>query len=39
MVIGILPNQAYDVFRIFHNKKKDVNKSRDIIWLNKSYGS
>jgi hypothetical protein len=32
-------NNADDVYRIFNIKTKQIIKSRDLVWLNLSYGN
>jgi hypothetical protein len=38
MYVGYRPNHPYDVYRMLNLKTKHIIKSRDILWLNKSFG-
>ena len=39
MFVGYPDNHADDVYRIFNIKTKQIIKSRDLVWLNLSYGN
>jgi hypothetical protein len=35
--VGFTVNHADDVYRLLNPKTKSIIKSRDVVWLNKSY--
>jgi hypothetical protein len=37
--VGYAVNHADDVYRLLNPKTKSIIKSRDVVWLNKSYGA
>jgi hypothetical protein len=37
--VGYAVNNTHDMCRLLNPKTKSFNKSRDILWLNKSYGA
>jgi hypothetical protein len=37
--VGYPVNHAHDVYRLLNPKTKSIIKSRDVVWLNKSYGA
>jgi hypothetical protein len=39
LFVGYPDNHADDVYRIFNIKSKQIIKSRDLAWLNLSYGN
>jgi hypothetical protein len=39
LFVGYPDNHADDVYRIFNIKTKQIVKSRDLAWLNLSYGN
>jgi len=39
LFVGYPDNHADDVYKIFNIKTKQIIKSRDLIWLNLSYGN
>ena len=39
LFVGYPDNHADDVYRIFNIKTKQIIKSRDLVWLNLSYGN
>jgi hypothetical protein len=39
LFVGYPDNHADDVYRIFNIKNKQIIKSRDLVWLNLSYGN
>jgi hypothetical protein len=38
LFVGYPGNHANDVYRLFNIKTKQIIKSRDLVWLNLSYG-
>ena len=36
--IGFLQSHANDIYRVLNPKTNHIVKSRDVVWLNKSYG-
>jgi hypothetical protein len=37
--VGYAVNHADDVYRLLNPKTKSINKSRNVVWLNKRYGA